>query len=405
MGDGGSHLIGAVFAGATLLAAPGLHTDGRPSSILAVLLLAVPCADTALVIVTRLLSRRSPFSGGRDHLSHRLVAAGCSERQAVLVLYAAAVAGALAAVALVTLRPALGWGSVAIFVVSLGGLVIYLGHIPISSERQEPRLAPLPTELATQYRGYEILLDVALIALAYYVGLAVRFRDEARFTAFLPHLMTILPLVVALHIGAVWIAGKYRKPLGWNPGAEGKAILQGCLMGSAAALVAVLYVTRFEGYSRLAFAVSGAFALVLLAGTRFSFHALDEFVRRRRTNARPALVYGAGSRGALAVRELLSNPLLGLTPVGIIDDDTATHGGRVEGVRVIGGLAELPEFLSRRRPAIGSIIVSVSLPHDRFNELCEISETHQVEVRRLRFSLDDVERRDQGADIVRFPRA
>ena len=48
MGDGGSHLLGAFFASATLLAVPHLQTEGGGATI-AVVLLLVPCADTALV--------------------------------------------------------------------------------------------------------------------------------------------------------------------------------------------------------------------------------------------------------------------------------------------------------------------------------------------------------------------
>lgn len=52
-----------------------------------VLILWVPIFDTTLVVVSRLRRGVHPFTGGKDHLSHRLVARGMSQREAVLVLY------------------------------------------------------------------------------------------------------------------------------------------------------------------------------------------------------------------------------------------------------------------------------------------------------------------------------
>src|SRR5262249_60142367 len=47
----------------------------------------LPIMDTTLVTIMRTLEGRPLSQGGRDHLSHRLVAVGLSERQSVLVLY------------------------------------------------------------------------------------------------------------------------------------------------------------------------------------------------------------------------------------------------------------------------------------------------------------------------------
>jgi UDP-GlcNAc:undecaprenyl-phosphate GlcNAc-1-phosphate transferase len=52
-----------------------------------VLILGVPIFDTTLVVISRLRRGVHPFTGGKDHLSHRLVARGMSQREAVLVLY------------------------------------------------------------------------------------------------------------------------------------------------------------------------------------------------------------------------------------------------------------------------------------------------------------------------------
>ena len=52
-----------------------------------VMVLWIPIFDTTLVVISRLRRGVHPFTGGKDHLSHRLVARGLSPREAVLVLY------------------------------------------------------------------------------------------------------------------------------------------------------------------------------------------------------------------------------------------------------------------------------------------------------------------------------
>jgi len=87
MGDGGSLFLGFALAALGIkLRFPGLPT--AVTWVVPVLVLAVPLFDLALVLVSRARRGVNPFTtGGRDHLSHRLVAAGLTTREATLGLY------------------------------------------------------------------------------------------------------------------------------------------------------------------------------------------------------------------------------------------------------------------------------------------------------------------------------
>jgi UDP-GlcNAc:undecaprenyl-phosphate GlcNAc-1-phosphate transferase len=403
MGDGGSHLIGAFFASTTLLAVPHLQSSGAGAAIVVVLLL-VPCADTALVSLTRHLSGRSAFVGGRDHLSHRLVALGADDRRAVLVLYAVAFAGGLAVVALQTLGATRGWAVVAAYSGAVLLLGVYLAHVDVQRDpRERPRL-PLLTELARRFRLYEVALDALLVAFAYYLGLMLRFREPEHFSVFLGHFTRILPLVAGLHIAGLWMAGKYEHLPGGR--STSRAIFRGSLLGSAASVIAVLYLTRFEGYSRQAFALAGVFTMVLLYGEALAVRTLDELLRRRQRIARQAIVCGAGPLGALAVRELRLNSARGLTPIGLLDD-AARRGDRIEGLPVLGRLDDLDRALAAENGAVGTVVVAMeALPADRFDELCAICGRHGADVHQFRVSFEAVatDRRERGSSVVPFPR-
>ena len=69
-------------------------------SAIPLLILLVPIFDTIFVSVTRRMAGRSPMLGGRDHVSHRLVALGIDERRAVHWLYGLAALGGVVAVTL-----------------------------------------------------------------------------------------------------------------------------------------------------------------------------------------------------------------------------------------------------------------------------------------------------------------
>jgi len=62
------------------------------------------------------------------------------------------------------------------------------------------------------------------------------------------------------------------------------------------------------------------------------------------------LIVGAGDAAQLILREMLRNPSLGYTPIGLVDDDPRKKNLRLHGIRVLGTTDELPALLRARRP-------------------------------------------------------
>lgn len=98
MGDSGSMLIGLVLS-ASVLTLTGQFTGSEISTegtsffvtimpiLLPFLLLMVPMADLLLAVVRRTRAGRSPFSPDKQHLHHRLLEIGHSQRRAVLIMW------------------------------------------------------------------------------------------------------------------------------------------------------------------------------------------------------------------------------------------------------------------------------------------------------------------------------
>ena len=90
MGDAGALFLGVLVAVLTIRLQPDITPMWKSLSI-PLLLMAVPLLDTTVVVTSRLSRGISPFTGGRDHLSHRLMRKGIERRSAAIALWALAV--------------------------------------------------------------------------------------------------------------------------------------------------------------------------------------------------------------------------------------------------------------------------------------------------------------------------
>lgn len=141
MGDAGSLFLGFLLA---VISTRIELVDSPPAVALFVplLVLGVALFDTTLVVVERLRHGRSPFQGGRDHTSHRLVFVGMPVRVSVLLIYGTAVALGWLALVLRQLdtRPGL---MLAGFVLAVGAaLLLLLSGVPVyeNSKRRSSML-------------------------------------------------------------------------------------------------------------------------------------------------------------------------------------------------------------------------------------------------------------------------
>jgi UDP-GlcNAc:undecaprenyl-phosphate GlcNAc-1-phosphate transferase len=97
MGDAGSLFLGILIASLAIR----VDTNGELgifSLLIPFFLLAVPILDTSTAVIKRLRRGISPFQGGKDHLSHRLMRMGLEKRRAVVLLWATSTFFALLAI-------------------------------------------------------------------------------------------------------------------------------------------------------------------------------------------------------------------------------------------------------------------------------------------------------------------
>lgn len=281
MGDCGSLLLGFSLATFTL---NHEGVRGSRSDILSVIagpvfVLLIPIFDTTLVTVARLLSGRSPAVGGRDHSSHRLVAIGLSERNAVFVLWLlAAIGGAIG----LTLRSATpgGWSMAvgALFLVAMCVFAVYLARVRVYDDTAvTPGLAQMITPLVGDFmhkrRAFEVMIDFGLIFAAYYEANRLRLGPYV-YLDNVGNFYNSLPLVVATQLVVFFIVGVYRgasRPFEWR---DSKTIAKGILFGAATAQLAILYIYLYFSYSRSVFVIYAALLFASMIASRVLIRAV-----------------------------------------------------------------------------------------------------------------------------------
>ena len=133
MGDMGAYTLGFVLA----ILAIKLKFETQPLNVtwmVPIFALALPIMDINLAILTRLVERRPLMQGGKDHVSHRIMSIGFTQRQTLLILYGFSFLFGLNAIAISQLEPSQAHG---IGVLALGLMALLFGLLILIRRRYQ----------------------------------------------------------------------------------------------------------------------------------------------------------------------------------------------------------------------------------------------------------------------------
>jgi UDP-GlcNAc:undecaprenyl-phosphate GlcNAc-1-phosphate transferase len=188
----------------------------------------------------------------------------------------------------------------------------------------------------------------------------------------------------------LFVIGAYRGIWQYFSLIDSVQFVKAVVFGSAAAQLIILYLYRFQDYSRTVFFIYAALLLLLLTATRASFRLISEFASRRRRSGARLVIYGAGGGGAIAVREVMANAEVPYRIVGFIDDVAEKRGIRVHGYHVLGGLAKLERMIERQE--VDAILVSCRRMDPKRVEAVErLAGIHGTKLIRLQLSIEQVD--------------
>jgi UDP-GlcNAc:undecaprenyl-phosphate/decaprenyl-phosphate GlcNAc-1-phosphate transferase len=391
MGDSGSQPLGFTLAALGLASSWTVAGTTVATTLLPLLVLAVPILDTAFVTLLRIAQRRPVSQGGRDHTSHRLVYYGLSETRAVALLAAIAIALGATAVAYDILND----GRVTVIGV-LVTVVLLVQFASFLSDLEERARSGVPAGQPSLLRALleprrlaEVVLDFGLMCgsfLAAYLLFVEGLGDPSQRAVFLAS----LPVVLALRYVCFVIGGVYRRVWRFAGVHDAAAVAIACAVSALAAYLVVRFRRgSFESFPEQVFLLDAVFAAVLVVGARIT---VGRLLQRREegpaAERRRVLIVGAGRTGRSLARELRETP--GERVVGFLDDNPRVRRRRVLGVVVAGGLDEADAALAATLP--DEVVVTIpDAAAERLASVVRACEEADVPCRFLRRQTESAE--------------
>jgi UDP-GlcNAc:undecaprenyl-phosphate/decaprenyl-phosphate GlcNAc-1-phosphate transferase len=401
LGDSGSMLLGF------LLVVIGLHVGSRNSALAAIvvplLAVGVPLFDTMLAVWRRSVRGYSQtgqlFSSNltkpdSDHLHHRLLKSGLSQRKVAFVLYAFNLF--LVSVAMLSLLFASHAIGIAVLAILAGGYVV-IGHLArvelwdsgqmILRGLRRPSRGLLAAATYPLFDGLILLVTTALAAF-----LA---RPHLSLTNYISFYRASLPIWGAAPFLAVFLGGVYSKV--WSRARVSDFVFLTVFLGAGCAIAAVItgLTSRQNGAEVAAFAMlqflSSGFLFNLLRALPRAIQDLiggleQEFAYYRRCSSR-VIVYGAGDRGILYLKmRVMKQGRTGAfsgTVVGFIDDEDALRKRKVHGYSVLGTWQNLREVVIQRN--VTDIVITATLDSVRLDHVLQLAKERGLTVKKWVF--------------------
>jgi UDP-GlcNAc:undecaprenyl-phosphate GlcNAc-1-phosphate transferase len=378
LGDSGAASVGYVLS---VLVVGGIspRVSAGMAILVPVVVLGLPIADTLISICRRTLrriitsERINILEGDRQHIHHRLLELGLHQKDAVLVLYVIGIAlsGCAIGSMFMTSRNA-ALLLMTIMAASFVG-ISRLGYDEFALIRRGVVLRYYDAPVL-RMSLFIVFVDLALSVVALYGAIVLKYEDPA-FTSpltrsFAAYLVTLLPALTLTFFCAFRIYWRTWR----NPTPADMLRPAWAVVAAAATAHIICKVSMLERPGVAFFAIYGLILLPGVIGARASYRLLQEWTQRAATKtsgAMPVAIYAAGGRGAMALKNLLSNESYGMRPVGFIDDDPLKSGKYVNGYRVFGPAEILPGLIEREKLQ-AVVVASPRIGPERLRAVAEI---------------------------------
>jgi FlaA1/EpsC-like NDP-sugar epimerase len=207
--------------------------------------------------------------------------------------------------------------------------------------------------LLSRRRIWQAVVDGGLITLAWWLSFVLRF-DRGIPGIYERLLDRTIWIVAPIQLATLIAFGIYNHWWRYVSIRDIWRIAQAVAVGTLIAVLAVYLANPIQGLRlpRSIAVMDFLIVLSLVAGVRLLARTVIErptpqaFVAR----GREVLVVGAGDAGQLILREILRNPALGYSPIGLIDDNVRKRNMRLQGIRVLGTTDDLPRIIRDHKP-------------------------------------------------------
>lgn len=230
------------------------------------------------------------------------------------------------------------------------------------------------TNAAARHRVFAlVLIDVIAIVLSGILAVHVRFEFHWPMQYVRRYLWLAL-LEVPLRVIVYSYFGLYNRLWRYASTKELLAIVSAVTVASGFIAVAV-HVPPLYGFPRSIVALSWLINILAAGGIRFLVRVRHDYLPSRaeqktlsKSRGRRLLIVGAGSGGAMILREIVHHSDEGYSVVGFVDDDPEKTGFQIGGVPVLGTTAEIRALVAEHK--IDEVMIAIpSLDNERMRSL------------------------------------
>jgi FlaA1/EpsC-like NDP-sugar epimerase len=236
-----------------------------------------------------------------------------------------------------------------------------------------------------RHRIWQLLADAALIALAWWLAFWLRF-DHGVPDPYHRLMIDTIAVVVGIKLAVFVAFGFYNRWWRYVSTRDMWGAARGVTAACIAADLVVYFAHPVKGFPlpRSIAVLDWLLLLAFVAGSRLIARSLIERPSASSLFARgkEVIVVGAGDAAQLVIREMLKSPVLGYTPVGLIDDDPRKKNLRLHGIRVRGTTDDLAHIL-RDNPPDEVLIAIPSASGKTRQRVVEIAQEAGVPVKTL----------------------
>ncbi len=228
----------------------------------------------------------------------------------------------------------------------------------------------LETPLGSNFLRYRTLFvvvsQISLILAGYFVAFVLRygsFLDSYGITYF----WLTVPWILAIKAAVFYYYDLYR---GWWRYVGMNDLMDIFRASTVSTLIFIFIVVfLFPPYPRSVFLIDWFVTIVFIGGIRFGIRAFREkLLGDPSGSVRNIVIYGSHAIGVELLKEVRSNPSLGMKVVGFIDDFAPKKGFKIHGVPILGGRDDIPKILSVHE--VNEIVITT--PSLRPRELKEL---------------------------------
>lgn len=391
IGDTGSMFLGLVFAYAGL---QFMNTSVTLTSVLVPLLaVGVPVFDVFLAFWRRLMRKLcDPQQNGimtpdREHLHHRFLDKFHDQKKTALYMYCIAFAFAVVALVITfigqTMRvPAFSY---AILLITVFIVVKRFANIELyQSARFILFGVPRPRRSLMIFLLHPFF-DLAVITFAYVI---IAFSFPGKWRDMFLSTGCIMPVFLALLLSGVYRIYWLRANISdyWF---LAEVIFVGCAL--AFGFYSYYYATEYVRYFYTPFLTYFLLVLVLIGGERYllryaeSFMLRSMFIRKSGLEGmQKVLLYGGGLNCRLYLSSLYHRyEQKTWNVIGVVDDDKALQGLRLNGLRVLGRGENLEEIFAKYH-FVRLVITTNNISEERVKELQNFCQLHGIALRRFK---------------------